>query len=290
MNGFLNLRTFLLAGLLTSTCPIVQAAEDVLTSKAESHFLPWEKGSVALGGFVAAFDDSIGFGVNNAAGVTINPEKLLGLDSTLAVFRVAALYRPGESLRNQVDFSYGGYHRSGSGTLSEGIIINGNEYGAGTQIRSHLNFDLIRGTYSYAVLQDERVRIALGVTVYAVPLSYGLEVNTPDGFRSVGGGSTTLPLPALALRSEFQLIPKLFLNGSIDAMYLEISNFKGSVLDVNVGLEYRPWKHFGFGLDYNAMSVGVEGESSHSSYPGASFVGTVNVRYSGLMLYGKFTF
>ena len=104
------------------------------------------------------------------------------------------------------------------------------------------------------------------------------------------GADTTLPLPSLALRGEFQLIPKLFFNASIDAMYLEISDFKGSLLDANIGLEYRPWQHVGIGLGYNAVSVVVEGEDLSSNYPGADFVGKVDVRFSGLLLYGKVSF
>jgi len=100
----------------------------------------------------------------------------------------------------------------------------------------------------------------------------------------------TLPLPALALRSEFQLVHKLFLKASVDGMYLEISNFKGWIADANLGLEYRAWKHLGFGLGYNFMEVHVEQESQHSDYPGASFVGTVDVRFSGLLFYGKVSF
>jgi hypothetical protein len=119
---------------------------------------------------------------------------------------------------------------------------------------------------------------------------YGLEIQTQGGRSAVEGADTTLPLPALALRGEFQLIPKLFLYSGIDAMYLEISDFKGSLLDVNVGLEYRPWKHFGLGLGYNSMAVKVEAEESSSRYPGANFVGNVDVRFSGLLLYGKFSF
>jgi hypothetical protein len=106
----------------------------------------------------------------------------------------------------------------------------------------------------------------------------------------VEGADTTLPLPALALRAEFQLIPKLFLNASIDAMYLEVSDFKGSLLDVNLALEYRPWKHVGFGVGYNGMSSSHGSKERQSNYPGADFVGSVDVRFSGLMLYGKLSF
>jgi hypothetical protein len=287
----LNLRNFTVAAFLAASIA-AHATDDSTNSLTltQKNYLPWDKGSVKLGGFVAAFDDRIAFGTGSGAGVAFNPEKLLGLDTTLTVFRIEAMFRPGESLRNQLDFSYASYHRSGEAILSADLNIGGTTYPVGADIETTFNFDIIRGTYSYAVLQDERMRIALGLGVYAVPLKYGLTITTTGGQTAVNGANTTLPLPALALQSEFQLIPKLYLDASMNAMYLEISNFKGSLLDVNIGLEYQLWKHFGLGLAYNAMAMNVEGDSIHSSYPGANFTGSVNVGFSGLMLYGKFSF
>ena len=290
MRSFFSIRQWAATTLLAGTALIGRAAEDSAASAEGKHYLPWEKGSVKFGGFVAAFDSNIGFGVNNAAGVTFNAEELLGLDSNLLVFRVDAMYRPGSSLRNQLDFTYASYRRSGSSTLSEDIEINGTPYPVGARVDSHFNFDIIRGDYTYAILQDERMRVALGLGVYAVPLSYGLSIETMGGRSTVEGADTTLPLPSLALRGEFQLIPKLNLTAGIDAMYLKISDFKGSLMDVNVALEYQAWKHVGFGLGYNALAVNVEAQGNNSSYPGVDFVGTVGVRFTGLMLYGKLSF
>lgn len=285
-NSSACLRRWAASALLAAATFTCQAADAPDAAESGKRFLPWEKGSIKFGGFVAAFDSTLAFGVNNAAGVTFNAEELFGLDTSLTVLRVEAMYRPGKSLRHQVDFSYSAYHRDGHATLSEDITINDMPFPVGARIESEFNFDIIRGTYSYAILQDERMRIALGLGVYAVPLKYGLHV---EG-RSVNGADTTLPLPAVALRAEFQLIPKLYLYSSVDAMYLKIDDFKGSLLDVNIGVEYRPWKHVGFGLGYNSMSVDVKAESDSSNYPGADFVGDVGVRFSGLLLYGKFSF
>ena len=301
MNPRSNFHTLAVTALLAIGGFATQAADneptnslaiqtpDQAETSAGGKPLPWEKASISLGGFIAAFNDNLGFGVNGI-GATVNPEKLLGLDSTLYVFRAGALYRPGKTLRNQLDFTYAAYDRSGSGALSQELNLGGTTYPVGAEFHSHFNFDLIRGTYSRAILQDERMRIALGFTLYAVPIDFGLDVQTSGGLKSVGGANITLPLPALALRSEFLLVPKLFLNASIDAMYFEMSNFKGSLLDVNVGLEYRPWKHFGFGLDFNALSLYAEAQGSSSGYPGADFIGSVDARYSGMMLYVKIPF
>jgi len=257
-----------------------------LPARADESPQPWEKSAVAIGGAVTFFSSELTFGVQGGGSSTLNAEDLLGLDSRLTVFRAGAMYRPGASRRHQLDFSYAGYDRHGSATLTEDVVIDGVPYPVGAQVETVFNFDIIRGTYSFAFWQDDRMRIALGLGVYVIPLEYRMDIATTGGDTRVEGANTTLPLPTVALRGEFQLIPKLFLNASVDGMYLELDEFKGAVLDLTVGLEYRPWKHVGVGLGYNFMGVQVEGESG-SDYPGVDFAGEVDVRFSGLLFYGK---
>lgn len=113
--------------------------------------------------------------------MTFNAEEVFNLDSSLVVLRAEAMYRPGKSLRHQLDFTYASYHRDGSGTLDEEIDINGTTYPVGAQVDTLFDFDIIRGTYTYAVLQDERMRIALGLGLYAIPVEYGLSIETTGG-------------------------------------------------------------------------------------------------------------
>jgi hypothetical protein len=269
---------------------VARADSDTTTSTNESRFLPWEKGSITLGGYVATFNSTLAVGLQNQPGVKINGEDQLGLKSTLTVFRVDAMYRPGDSLRNQLDFYYARYHRSATTTLASDITIGGITYPVGATAETTFNFDILRGSYSYAFLQTEQVRIALGLGAYVVPLRYSLQINTGGGFNAVEAADTTLPLPAVALRTEFQIIPRLFLSGSVDAMYLEISSFRGSLIEADVDIEYRIWKHFALGTGYSYTSVNVDAEGSNSQYPGANFVGSVDVHYAGWLAYGKFTF
>jgi hypothetical protein len=256
-------------------------------SASEDRSLPWEKGAIVFGGFVAFFSSDLSFGVQDSGSGQLNAEDLLGLDSDLTVFRAGAMYRPGKSRRNQLDFSYASYDRDGSATLTEEITIDNVTYPVGAQVDTVFDFDIIRGTYSYAFWQNDRLRVALGLGIYAVPLRYEVDIETTGGQTVVEGADTTLPLPALALRGEFRLVDRLFLNAAVEGMYLEFNDFRGSLVDLNVGIEYRPWKHFGVGLGYNFMGVNVEGEGSSSDYPGVDFVGEVDVRFSGLFLYGK---
>lgn len=290
MNTYFRICIQLIVTIIAGATLIARAADDAIAVKSEEFTQPWSKGSVMFGGFIPVFESNLGFGVNGAAGVTVNGEDLLGLETSLTVFRVEAMYRPGKSRRNQLDLIYASYHRSGTTRLDQDLVIGDITIPVDSKVDTVFNFDIIRLNYSYAILQDDRMRIAAGLGVYAVPLKYGLSYSGTGGSGNVDGADVTLPLPALVLSGEFQLVRKLYLNMSLDAMYLKIGNFQGSLLDVNVGLEYRPWKHVGFGFGYNGLSVHVEGQSSGSEYPGVNFVGTVDVNFNGLMLYGKLMF
>ncbi len=275
--------------LLVVGMPLARATDDTTNSNAENKMPPWEKGSIRFGGFATTFDSSLGFGINNGPTVTINGEKGLGLDTTLAVFRLDAAYRPGESRRHQVDFTYISYHRQGQKTLSEEIDLGDQVLPVGADISTLFNFEIIRTTYSYAILQDERMRIAMGLGVYIMPIEYGLTVATTGGTSAIEGGNVVLPLPALAFRAEFLLVPKLYLNMELNFMYAKYGDFEGSLMENLLGLEYRPWEHLGFGVAYSGMAVRVTGSAS-TSYPGADFVGRVDFQYTGLLLYAKVSF
>lgn len=274
-------RTMLLVGMALQT--------SLNSLVADANEQPWEKGSVTVGGYLSAFDSSLEFGVSQLGGIKIDGESVLGLDTSLTVFRANAMIRPGKTRRHQFDIDYASYHRHGSGIITEEIVVDDEVLLPGTEINSILNFDIIRGTYSYALLQDDRIRLALGLGVYIVPLEYGIDITTTTDTRVLEFRDVTLPLPSFAVRADFQLIPKLFLTTEINAMYLEYDEFTGSLLDTSIGLEYRPWKHLGLGVAYSAMSVRVEAEES-SDYPGADFIGAVDVNFTGLMLYAKFIF
>ena len=97
MNHLIRIPTLALVVALSiagAAIPI-HAADTTTTSTSDKEYLPWEKGSVTLGGFLTAFDTSLGFGINNAAGVTINAEQLLGLDTSLTTWAEGVMYRPG---------------------------------------------------------------------------------------------------------------------------------------------------------------------------------------------------
>ena len=160
---------------------------------------------------------------------------------------------------------------------------------ANAKLDSYLNFALIRASYTYAILQDDRVRIGVGMGVYVAPISYGVKWSAGGTNQTLAQDKLTLPLPSLELDGEIKLLPKLGLLGGLDAMYLKIDGTEGLLISTAVGLEYRPWRHFGVGFAVNALAVNVQSSTS-TKYPGVGFSGKATLQYGGLFMYGKLAF
>jgi hypothetical protein len=253
-------------------------------------FLPWSTLELKPGVVFTAIDSRLGFTSLGGGQTKIDMEDKLGLDSRIAVFRADALIRLGARQRHRIDFSYAGYYRSAEKTLTEGIEIGGRPVTPGTVLQSKLDFALFRSSYSYAVFQNERVSFGVGLGAYVIPVTYGVDVHAANNSSGLESYSATLPLPALALRGDFQLIPKLFLVSELDIMYLDVAGIRAGLLDTRLALEYQPWKHVGFGLGCNLMGVNLESTEQNGDYPSASTLTSVRVRTAGLMVYGKVCF
>jgi hypothetical protein len=217
-------------------------------------------------------------------------EDKLGLDSEVAVFRVDALLRLGARQRHRIDFSYAGYYRSAEKTLTEGIEVGGRQLTPGTVLDSKLDFGMFRSSYSYAVFQTERVSLGLGLGAYIVPVTYGVDVRAANNSAGLESYSVTLPLPAISLRGDFQLIPRLFLVTELDFMYLDLAGLRAGLLDTRLALEYQLWKHVGVGVGFNLMGLNIESTDQSGDYPGVASLTSVKARTAGLMVYGKICF
>jgi hypothetical protein len=269
--------------------PVVPSATSATPTAVQ--FSPWDRGAIRMGGFAAAFDSTMTFGLGQGGvGLDVNVEKLLGLESSLAVFRIDGLYRIGESRKHQVDFTYASFHRSAQKTLTQQIDIDGEILLPGSRLESLFNIDIYRMSYAYSFFQDDRVNIGAGLGMYVAPVEYGISIIAGNKIRSVGYRSVTVPLPALSLRGDLKLTPKVSLYGELDAMYMELGGFTGSLVDLRIGCDYQFTKNFSLGFGYNSFNLNVECDGSGSDYPTVDFIGAVKMRYTGLLLYAKFSF
>jgi len=247
---------------------------------------PWDHFAFNLGGFSVAIDSSLVLGLNDLGlGIDISPEKAFGLDTTVFAIRADAVWRFTQNRRHRADFSYIDLRRSSEKVLESDVPILDDVIEAGTYVESRLDIQIIKLGYSYSFFQDDRFDLGASIGLFIMPISIAL---SGDG---IGTEDTdiTAPLPVFGLRFDFALTPKLFLKQEYNLFYLAINDFKGSVVNSKIALEYNAWKHVGLGMGVESLRLGLE-DKGGGDYPGISFVGSLGFRYAGLLLYGKVYF
>ena len=243
---------------------------------------PWEKVGVRAGGFYAGLSSEARIGLTQGTGVIINLEDTLGLDASMFVFRGDVDYRFSRNLRHRLDLSYAGYFRSATRTLQEDIEIGDDIIATGTIVETTFNFQIIKLLYSWSFIQDARVDLAFGGGFYIAPIYLKFKSATSEQKAEV----VTVPLPVLDVRADVLVAPKLYLRERIDIFYLAGGNFSGGILDMALGLEYRIWKRFGAGVEFESFRFGVQSKGNGSSIMPED--GKISLEYTGLLFYAKF--
>jgi hypothetical protein len=91
------------------------------------------------------------------------------------------------------------------------------------------------------------------------------------------------------LQREKELLSEMNLPAaSYGEVHLEIGDFKGSINTFTIAYEYNFWKNVGFGIGYDMFDLKIEAQGS--DYPNIDFIGEVEFKYSGLLLYTKIYF
>jgi hypothetical protein len=271
-----------LVALLLTVCPLIAAEES-------PEDLPWEKGYVNLGAYLADMSSSFRLGLDNVGlGVIIDTEKFLGMKSSDYAFRVDAGYRMGSSRRHKLDFGWFSFDRLSERTLEEEVVLpedmGGDTLTVGTTISSIFNFEIIKAKYKYAFVLDERIDMNFGLGFYIMPIKIGLG----EKGEELKDQDITAPLPVFGLGADLIISPHWMLRQNLDLFYLSIGSFKGSIINTQLAVEYSNWKHWGVGAGLDGLFLKIEAEGG--DYPLVDFIGSISFSYFGAQLYVKFLY
>jgi hypothetical protein len=104
---------------------------------AQSQRNPWEKFSIAVGGFLTETDTSIEIESRSlGVGAAIDIENVLGVERSFSTYRIDARYRFGQSRRHEVEFHYFSSGRNGVKVLEDDLQIGDVFFPAGTGVAS----------------------------------------------------------------------------------------------------------------------------------------------------------
>ena len=245
----------------------------------------WEKFTLNVGGFLTNHDSGVRLGGTRAR-VEIDGEDTLGLETSQTVFRVDGLWRFTNNRRHRLDFSWWSLKRNGTKTLLKNIEFNNTTFSVGIVVKSSLDTNIYKGTYSYSLIQNDSLDLGVSLGLYVAQTDFAISSSGP--FTGSEAESITAPLPVIGLRADIAIAPKVFLKNSLDLFYYKNNNFKGSFLDLKVVLEWNAFERIGFGI--GAESLRLDLEANGSDFLNIDLNGSLKLENLGLLFYGKLYF
>jgi hypothetical protein len=280
--------------LQSSVAVILVLAATIAAADSPGEGAPFldDRYSIWLGGFFPKVDSHIRLDSSSGVpGNEIDFEDTLGLEDSKTVAFGGFRWRV--SPRNLVEFELIQLNRSG---LVEGITkpvnIGDHEVRVGGRIESEFDVTIGRLTYGYTVLNTETSELALKAGLHLTKMHTllrlsgavfkdGVPVATSTAVDE--GEDVAAPLPHLGVSYGYAFNSKFGFRAQGLAFAVKISGYEGTLLDMGLDVQYRPWQRFGVGAGFRYFRITVDDTRD-------STLARFQFEYFGPVIYGVYSF
>jgi len=226
--------------------------------------LPLQAGdlTVALGSYLlAGVDTEVNVKVNGLGG-SFSPQDALGLETDTAVARFNLDYA--FNADHMLSFSYYRINSTGEVVLDQDIDWpddNGNIISAGSGIRTHMGYRILRASYRWNFYHNDKVELGIGAGLHLTEVSLGLDTRVISGgetlYSEARRGDVTMPLPVLGVHLGYRINPRWDWQIDSEWFTLRFDRYQGSYLDSTLTLGYRltPRLRAGIGIAANSLDL-----------------------------------
>jgi hypothetical protein len=216
--------------------------------------------TISLGGFLPSVSSSVQLSSPTLPGDDIGLENRLGLQRHTQNFEVVAAMRLGQ--KQLITLGYFGFQRSADKTISDSITFGDTTYHAGAQIRANSGIQYYGFTYRYYFVRKERWELGGGLGIDGLVLNAGLKLSASGGggpgVNVQHSGSITAPAPMLGLYGDWEFVPRFFLRGQLEYLYINnIASYGGHVSDDKLAVEWFPLHNYGLGVGYHYIDLNI---------------------------------
>jgi hypothetical protein len=252
---------------------------------------PWKNIEFNLGVYLTDVSTQARIGSNTLGlGIGADLEKALGMETSSFVFHASGLFRYRKKKKSFIKLGYFEINRKSTKTLEAEIELFDKSFSQGTIISSKIDMGIITLSYGHSFFKTQNFDVGFTAGFFVMPISIGFDAIDSKSSTKASSDQTSFiaPLPVLGFYTNFAFTPKLIMRQSINMFYLKVDNFKGSLTELNMCLEYNAWKNVGFGLGLNSFSLNFEAVTK--SDPPFDFQGQFGYKLSGVVVYIKGNF
>jgi hypothetical protein len=271
-NSILKKTTFLLVTMLVATTNLAHAGEAAP-----------DKFKIALGGYtLLRYDTTMSLtDPDLGAGVSIDPEETLGLDTTTTVLRLNGHYRFTKS--HALTYSWYSISTDGNKSIEQefdwldenGDIIT---IPIGARVDTRLDFDIYKVGYLWSFHHTDKVEMAAGAGLHLTRVAVGMRAETTSSGIDTQDVATTVPLPVVSFNLTYNITPKFSWGFRAEAFALKFEEWDGIYTDSSLAMEYRAFKNVGLGIGLNTNTLKVTEDTSEYKF-------IFDNRISGILVY-----
>ncbi len=236
--------------------------------------------------FIWDADTNMSLRGEQGVGGIFNFSDALKGEQTATVPRVDSLFR--FTPKHSIGFTYYRVDRDGFNTIDRSIDFGNVTFPIGATVKSNFDVALYEIYYMYSFYHTEKVELAALAGFYFTDISVSLTSVTTVG-TSINAGTTSrtdllAPLPQVGFLMRYYITPRLNAELRTNFFYVDSSRWRGSLAEIYFGLEYRLFKHFGFGGAVDRLNASIEGPV------GESATLKVDNAWNTAFVYGSFYF
>lgn len=206
---------------------------------------------------------------NSGLGVSFTPEDTLGWSSEQAVTRLDGRFRFSGS--HALSMTWYSMNTSGNRSIQEDldwVDLNGDAtvipIGAG--IRSQLQLDTFKLSYFWSFYHTDKVELSLGAGLHVTKIDVDLAAEITSTSVAARDASTTLPLPVLGVRMNYNITPKVSWYVRTEVFSVQFDDWDGAYTTAQFGMEYRAFEHVGFGIGIGSDALILTEDAKYSRF------------------------
>jgi len=214
--------------------------------------------TLKLGGYFIGAQDTIFSATKNGIGGTLNLQELFDMESEVNVLRVSAAYK--FNPKHKIEASFYSLKSSSEKTVETSFEYNGETINAGAALDIYFNTDVYKVNYVYSAYRTNKLefmfRAGLHITALETGLNARYNVGTVTESAQTNNISITAPLPVVGLGFDYEIMPKLNINYTVDYFLVSYnSTVSGSMSDSILSLDYTFSKYIGVGAGFNRTQM-----------------------------------
>jgi hypothetical protein len=240
---------------------------------ASSHSQELDKFYMRVGAFIPlTAKTQLRADTNYFLSAAVDTEQTLGQGNPNITGRIEGYWR--YAPHHSIGFTYYKLKQDGTKVL-DGDLRWDETYSFSGEVSSYLDTETFKVDYNWSFYRSDEVELALAAGLHVTQYDFGISGtaaiydengNLVDAAQpSSTGVKVTAPLPVVGFRLNYNFTPKTRLMYKTDLFAIKFDQYKGNMTDNSILVEYRAWKHVGFGGGLNVVQIQGESEEDNGS-------------------------